>query len=196
MLGVLAFMMIKYIPKYKRIFDDFGTELPAVTTILISSWDLTYRFWYLLGLPLIYVPLAIFGLVTLAEYHGWQVMSQSILGRWFVRWYSPDVMRSLSRAVTQRTPIDQALASMATFGGPLKLRERLARAADDIEGGAPGWQSLQDSGFLNAHETILLETAQRTGNLQWVLETLSTNMERRWSYRLWMRCLNYCIRCY
>lgn len=183
-LGILAFVMINYIPKYKRIFEEFGIQLPGITVFLISWWELSIHYWYLLALPLFYVPLAIFGLVTLAEYHGWQVMSQSILGRWFVRCYSPDVLRSLSRAIAQQVPLDQALMSMATFAGPLSLREKLAWAADETQDGSPEWLSLQKSGFLNDHEKVLLETAQRTGNLQWVLETLATNMERRWSFRL------------
>lgn len=181
---IVGFLMYFIVPKFKRIFDDFGTELPAITNFLISSWELGTHFWYLMAFPLVYIPLAIFGLVTLAEYHGWQVMSQSILGRWFVRWYSPDVLRSLSRAVTQQIPIHRALASMATFAGPLNLREKLAWAADEIQGGAAEWQTLQKSGILKFHETVLLETAQRTGNLPWVLETLATNMERRCVFRL------------
>ena len=183
-LVIIAFMMISIVPKFKRIFNEFGTELPNITVFLISTWELGTHYWFLLAFPLFYIPLAIFGLVTMAEYHGWQVMSQSIMGRWFVRWYSPDVMRSLSRAVSQQIPIDRALMSMATFAGPLNLREKLAWAADEIQGGAPGWQSLQKSGFLNFHETVLLETAQRAGNLPWVLETLATNIERRWSFRV------------
>ena len=182
-MGIVAFLMIKYIPKYKRIFDEFGTELPGITVFLISSWELGIHYWYLLLLPLFYVPLAIFGLVTLAEFHGWQVISQSILGRWFVRCYSPDVLRSLSRAIAQQIPLDQALMSMATFAGELNLREKLIWAADEIKDGSPEWLSLQRSGFLNEHEKVLLVTAQRAGNLQWVLETLATNMERRWVFR-------------
>jgi type II secretory pathway component PulF len=183
-LGIVSFLMYYIIPKFKKIFDDFGTELPRLTIMLISTSDLIFNFWYLFAIPLFYVPLAIFGFVTLAEFHGWQVMSQSTFGRWFIRWYSPDILRSLAQSIMYKVPIDQSLTTMARFTRPIRLRERLIGAAGAIESGVPAWQSLYKAGILSFNETVLLETAERTGNLPFVLRTLAANLERRWSFRL------------
>ena len=181
---IVGFLMYYIIPKFKKIFDDFGTELPQPTIVLIQLSDAIINFWYIFGLPLFYIPLAMFVFVTLAEYYGWRVMLQSIFGRWFIRWHSPDVMRALSQSIDQKLPLDQALTAIAKYPGPLRLRERLAWSIDQLKSGTPTWQTLQTAGILRHYETIVLETAEQTGNLPWALETLATNMERRTAFRL------------
>ena len=46
--GILTFIMLKIVPQFKKIFDDFGSELPQMTQILIdvSNWIVNY--WYLI----------------------------------------------------------------------------------------------------------------------------------------------------
>lgn len=180
---MVSFLMYYIIPKFKKIFDDFGSQLPRVTIFLIHLSDLFLSYWYILILPLIYIPVAMFVYLGLAEYYGWRDLTQSTLGRWFVRFHSPDILRALAQTVSQQTPIDKALMSISKYSGPLNLRERVAWAAEQVRSGTPSWQSLHKAGLISTHETILLETAERTGNLVWVLETLASNMERRWSFR-------------
>lgn len=181
---IVSFVMYYIIPKFKKIFDDFGTELPQITILLIQISDAIVNFWFLFGLPLFYIPLLMFVFVTMAEYYGWRVLLQSILGRWFIRWHSPDVMRSLAQSIGQNIPVDQALLAISKHPGPLRLRDRLAWAIDHLRSGSPIWQTLQRAGFLRHYETLVLESAEDTGNLPWALETLANNMERRVSFRL------------
>lgn len=46
--GIVAFIMVFIIPKFKEIFVGFGLDLPAMTQILISCSDWVSRFWYML----------------------------------------------------------------------------------------------------------------------------------------------------
>ena len=46
--GIVTFIMISIIPKFKKIFADFGTKLPGVTELLISISDAIVNYWYLL----------------------------------------------------------------------------------------------------------------------------------------------------
>ncbi len=182
---IVAFLMYWIIPKFKKIFDDFGTELPDATLWLIRCADVTVNYWYILGLPaFFYVPVAICVFVGMAEYYGWTVLLQSILGRWFVRWHTPDILRALSQSVIRELPIDQGLLPIIRFAGPLKLRRQLTVAADAIEDGAASWQSLEAVGVLKSSESVILESAQRIGNLPWAMETVADNIERRRAFRL------------
>ena len=38
--GILTFIMIKIVPAFKKIFEDFETDLPTMTVLLIniSNW--------------------------------------------------------------------------------------------------------------------------------------------------------------
>src|SRR5262249_26456989 len=48
--GILTFIMVSIIPKFKKIFDEFGMQLPAMTQVLIdtSMWFADY--WWVLPL--------------------------------------------------------------------------------------------------------------------------------------------------
>lgn len=43
--SVLSFYFL--IPRFKRMFSDFGAELPAMTKFLIGVSDLTVNYWYI-----------------------------------------------------------------------------------------------------------------------------------------------------
>ena len=182
---IVGFIMYWIIPKFKKIFDDFGTELPDITIALINVSDLMSTHWFILGLPaMVYIPVGICCVAGIAQFHGWHVTLQSFFGRWFVRWYTPEVLRALSQSLSQGVPIIEALTPIIKYAGPLNLRKRLARAVDAMEDGADSWQAIQAAGLLTYEETVVLEVAQRSGNVPWVLESLARTIERRRMYRL------------
>ena len=46
--GIVGFIMYWIIPKFKKIFADFGIELPSITIWLIYISDLVVDYWYLI----------------------------------------------------------------------------------------------------------------------------------------------------
>jgi type IV pilus assembly protein PilC len=46
--GIVSFIMMFIIPKFKKIFSDFGTDLPAMTEMLIGFSDWMLQYWYML----------------------------------------------------------------------------------------------------------------------------------------------------
>lgn len=50
--GILTFIMIKIVPSFVTIFEDFEVELPAMTVLLMTVSELTVNYWYLIpGIP-------------------------------------------------------------------------------------------------------------------------------------------------
>ena len=41
--GIVTFIMVTVVPKFREIFQDFGTKLPGVTELLIAHLDLVRR---------------------------------------------------------------------------------------------------------------------------------------------------------
>lgn len=182
---IVSFLMVYIVPKLKKIFDDFNTDLPPITVALIQTADFIVRYWLAVGLPLlVYFPVALCVFVGLAEYYGWQVMTQSLLGRWFIRWHTPDVLRALSQSLSQDKPLDQSLESIVKFTRWPKLRKRLAVALDEIENGEECWRAFEQSGLLNQQEASLFQLAQQTGNLPWAMQIVADTIERRRLFRL------------
>jgi type IV pilus assembly protein PilC len=46
--GIVGFIMYYIIPKFKKIFEDFGTELPGITELLITVSDMVVSYFYLI----------------------------------------------------------------------------------------------------------------------------------------------------
>lgn len=46
--GIVSFIMMFIIPKFKKIFEDFGTDLPEMTEMLIGFSDWMLKYWYML----------------------------------------------------------------------------------------------------------------------------------------------------
>lgn len=50
---ILTFIMIKIVPEFRKIFDEFDLELPAATEFLVAVSDWTVNYWYLIpGIPI------------------------------------------------------------------------------------------------------------------------------------------------
>lgn len=181
---IVGFVMYYIIPKFKRIFDDFGTELPGLTITLIQLSDLFVNYWYLAAAPLFY--LCLFGcavyIITIKS--GWQAAYQMTVGRVFMRCHTPDILRALSQSVALGVPITRALAPISRYARPYSLRRRISRVISAIEHGTPGWRALHSAGVLTFYETAALESAERVGNLPWALESIASSLERRLSFRI------------
>jgi type IV pilus assembly protein PilC len=51
--GILTFIMIKIVPAFIKIFNDFEVELPPMTVLLIGISNAAVNYWYLIpGIPL------------------------------------------------------------------------------------------------------------------------------------------------
>src|SRR5215475_11629988 len=51
--GILVFIMIKIVPAFQKIFQDFKTELPAATVMLMHISYFCVHYWFLIpGIPL------------------------------------------------------------------------------------------------------------------------------------------------
>ena len=183
MVLILGFVMYYIIPKFKRIFDDFGTELPAMTVTLIHGSNIVVNYWYLAS-PIIFLTGGVVAVVATAHYHGWRELWQRWAGRWMVRPHTSDVLRSLAGTVAMNAPLDRGLDPFVTSSGPILLQRRAAAVRLALAQGEPCWELLAREGFLKPKEVALIEAAQRAGNLPWALDTLADSLDRRWLFRL------------
>jgi hypothetical protein len=76
--------VIKMVPQFQKIFADFGTELPAMTRLLILLCYLLYSYWYL---ALLVVCLLNWGIASLVFSSSGGVFARRA---WFVAtWLAP-----------------------------------------------------------------------------------------------------------
>ncbi|MBT6157643.1 MAG: hypothetical protein HOK71_02780 [Planctomycetaceae bacterium] len=184
MLGIVAFIMVYIVPKFKRIFEDFGTELPSMTIFVIDASHFAATYGLLL------IPF-IFGVVWVAMVYAVAAGRPTVpmtgpfklLTIMMPRIATGGVLRSLSIAVAAGRPLIGALSTMAGVHPAPAIRRRIGDIADEVEQGHNCWQAMLASGLISRRETALLSAAERAGNLDWALRRTADNVDSRISFR-------------
>lgn len=180
LLSVATFIMIVIIPKFKKIFEDFGTELPDLTKWIIGVSDEIEQ-W----LPMIALG-GVIGLVWLAWRTRHGTNENGLLQRLLfshARGQSPGVLRILSIVVKAGRPIVGAISTMARHHPSKTVRNQLLFLRNEIERGGEIWDDLANVGFLKPSESHILDAASRAGNLPWALSEVAGSIERDVDYR-------------
>ncbi len=183
LLGCCGFVMYYIIPKFKKIFDDFGTELPEMTKTAIHVSDFIVNYWYLIAVPLVAVLALARQYLVNVRHTSEAAAIVDLLGRFHVRLHAPEILRSLATAISSGQPITAAVKVFAQQPGPPLVQTTIDTFIRRVQQGEAAWDELRVLGILRGSEQKVIESAMRAGNLPWALDTLADNLERRWTYR-------------
>ena len=136
--GILAFIMIQIVPQFKKIFDDFGSELPPMTQTLINISNFTVNYWYLLPLVPIGIVLLIkaiklipygrfgYDLFILKVVIFGQLVEKNILSR---------AARTLGTLLASGVPILEAINITKETSGNMMFERLFQKTSDSIRDG-------------------------------------------------------------
>lgn len=179
LLSVAGFVMYYIIPKFKKIFEDFGTELPSLTIWVIRVSD-----WFAQWFPLL--QLAVLGGLFWLAWRTRYGLSGGLM-RWLLfshaRGQTPGLLRILSVVIESGRPLAGASSTMARHHHSKTVRNHLLYIRNEVEQGSEVWELFVEMGYLNRSEGRILEAAQRAGNLPWALRSLAERIERDVDYR-------------
>jgi len=174
---IVAFLMYWIMPKFKKIFEDFGMPLPPATMRLIRASD--YFADHLLAIGFWMTVSIIGGAIVLVRRGGWAGVDWGFLSGVYPRLETPGVLRNLAQAVAVRRPLATALAGFELHHRRRHIRNRIRRVRDETVRGRDCFEPLSRHGLLNPREAAALTSAERVGNLAWALEGIADNIERR-----------------
>jgi type II secretory pathway component PulF len=179
-LMILSFMMLKIVPAFQKIFDDFGTELPALTMLVINAASIAGN-WIAVLLGLI-----CFVLVPLLILWGCGVLpfSLPLVDRLMRRLYVSTLLEALSLVVGKQRPVEETIGALARWCRRRPVRRRLEEVGADLAQGANWCESFAARGLIGKTDLIVLKSAQQVGNLSWALRELAESGRRRVAYRL------------
>ena len=179
---LLSFMMIKVVPEFIKIFEDFDAELPRLTVALIDASNYLVDQWvvlFLLGqitpLLLAYFMLRYFGAIT------WD---PPLIDRLTRRLDMANVLRVLAVVAEAGRPLEVAIATLVQHWPRHSVRRRLLRVLADVQGGGDWCESMRLHGLLTTTDAAVLQSAARVGNLAWAMRETAAGTERRISYRV------------
>lgn len=174
---IVTGLMVFIVPKFKKIFDDFGSKLPEITESLIGVSDTFAQFWYIPAVVVVwgFLPLCILWFMMRAK--GWS------LG--LPRWLTPGgrgrraslALRALAIPAAAGRPLDDALEPLATVSPNASDRRRFARLRDRFASGVNVWDALATERIIPRRDADLLSAAERAGNLPWALTLLADRID-------------------
>jgi len=106
--GIVAFIMIFIIPKFKEIFEGFGLDLPVMTQVLIGASDWVSKYWYMIFI----LPIAFFLFI--------KIVKRNQTGAFVVDWMSlriPLIGKILHMGIIAR--ITRTLGTLIASGVPI-----------------------------------------------------------------------------
>jgi type II secretory pathway component PulF len=178
-----TFMMLKIIPVFQKMFEEFGLKLPAMTLVVInlSKWYVM-RGWFLTAPFMLLVPWIF--IIGFLAYIGWMPRDLPLVWRLFRRYDGALIMRGLALAVRRGVPMPEAMRMIAEEFPMRIVGRRLLIAAEKAAAGVDWISALRKEGLINRTDAALLASASRVGNLDWALEEIAESTMRRQVYWL------------
>jgi type IV pilus assembly protein PilC len=152
--GILTFIMIKIVPSFQKIFDDFELELPPMTKMLIAVAEWCQHYWYLIpGIPVV-----IWLTVKLirkfrAGRMGWDqfVVKVPIFGNLIEKNIMARTSRTLGTLVASGVPILEALNITRETAGNAVFERMYAKVSERIREGDAIAQPMKEYSKLSFH---------------------------------------------
>jgi type IV pilus assembly protein PilC len=185
--GTLAFVSLRIVPIFQRMFEEFGLALPAMTVTVIDASDWFLRVGWIITAPLwlalLFVGLFILG-QGLCSVAGWLPRDLPFVWRFFRRYDGAIVMRGLALTVRRGLPLPDGLRLLAATYPIRRIGRLVAIAHARVMQGADWRQSLLAAGIITPADAAVLAAAERVGNLPWALEEMADSTLRRQLYAM------------
>ncbi|WP_417398387.1 type II secretion system F family protein [Gimesia chilikensis] len=175
---ITGFIMYWIVPKFKKIFLDFGFELPSITQSLMTASDVIFSYFYLF-FPIFSLPLVVLAILHFGNYFGWSNLNIPFITGWFPRLNTPQCLRQIAQTVVIERPPLLALDSIGNYHLWSDVRVQAQSAAQRVRQGNDFWESLREAKVLSSAEAGLCMTAEKVGNLPTVLRSLADTIEQR-----------------
>jgi type IV pilus assembly protein PilC len=173
---IVGFIMYWIIPKFKRIFDDFGTELPQMTVILINASDAVVNYWYLGPV----IPLAFWLMIKIVKKNklgayivDWLGLRIPLLGMIFRKSIIARTCRTLGTLIASGVPILEALAITRDTAGNAVFYKAYEHIIAAIREGESMAVPLRETRTVDEIVVNMVDVGEETGALDTMLYKVS-----------------------
>jgi len=175
-ISITLVLLIKVIPVFKDIYDDFGGELPVPTKILVSISDSLNQWFGLFFLLLIAIVVGIrffyktpFGRLMIDKLK----LKIPIYGDLSLKIAVSRFSKTFSTLIASGVPILSALAIVSKTSGNRVIENAVEKAAKRIKEGATISEPLRESKVFPPMVLKMIGVGEKTGQLDFMLEKIS-----------------------
>lgn len=136
--GIVLFLLLVIIPKFKEIFASMGVELPFITTALLACSDFLIDEWYIWvpGVIGLFVGLRLYAKTTVGRRQAdWLKLFAPIFGPLFKKVAISRFTRTFATLISSGVPILGALEIVASTSGNVHIEELVMSASESVRQG-------------------------------------------------------------
>ncbi|HQR06054.1 MAG TPA: type II secretion system F family protein [Gemmatales bacterium] len=170
--GILSFILIYIIPKFKKIFADFQMKLPAITELLLDISDFVQHNWYVF--PLVAIGLWLFIKLVCLFKKGryvwdWIKLHIPIVGGIIEKTVIARTTRTLGTLVSSGVPILEALSIVKETCNNAVFEHMYQRVYESIREGETIAAPLKESRLVDDMVVNMVDVGEETGELDKML---------------------------
>ena len=170
--GILSFIMIVVIPKFKQIFQDFGMKLPKITQTLLDISDFMVDFFWIVPVVLV----GLFILWKLVRLHrtgrfvtDWIKLHLPIIGKIIQKTVIARTTRTLGTLVSSGVPILESLSIVKETANNAVYERMYQRVFESIREGETIAQPMKESRLMDDMVVNMVDVGEETGDLDKML---------------------------
>jgi len=170
--AILTFIMVAIIPKFKKIFDEFGLTLPWATLTLIRVSDWMSQYWWTIPMFPIGVYLLI-KLIRLSKAGNYALdrllLWIPVLGALVEKTIVARTMRTLGTLIGSGVPILEAINIVKETANNAVFERMFQRVFESIREGDTIADPLKESRLVDDMVVNMVEVGEETGDLDTML---------------------------
>lgn len=173
---ILAVILIFVVPVFSQMFEDFGSELPIPTQIIVTMSDFVKNQFIYIFLGLFLITFAIKkiyatekGNLTIDK----ALLHAPVVGILLRKVAVAKFTRTLSTMLQSGVPILEALQVVARTAGNKIIENAVFRVGDSIAEGRPLADPLEESGVFPNMVTQMINVGESVGALDAMLEKIA-----------------------
>lgn len=174
---VVVFMMLYIIPSFIGMFDQFGSDLPLITKVVVQISNILQKFWWLMLL----ITVGVIGGFSFAfkqskdfKYAVHLILLRlPVFGKVLQKAAIARMTRTLSSLFSSSVPILQSLTVVEKVVGNPVIGKIVLEARDNLEEGGTLSAPLEKSWVFPALVWQMTAIGEKTGSLDYMLEKIA-----------------------
>ena len=178
--AVVVVMLTVVIPNYVNMFDDLGTELPAITVMVQKLSNVVIDYWFIIfpAIAAVVIVIVIFSRTEKGKYFFGNLALKFPMTKGLVtKSASAQMARTMSTLMAAGIPLVEATGIVSEIMGNPYFRDAMAAAQDEITIGQPLSRPLEECGLFPPMVYFMTRIGEETGNSEEMLDKLADYYE-------------------
>lgn len=178
---VSCILLIKVVPQFKSVFENFGAELPAFTQFVIAISEGLQEWWYIFFAGLIALVYTLSEFKKRSEkFRNWidrTALKMPIIGDIIYKSSVARYARTLATTFSAGVPLVEALDSVAGATGNIVFKNAVHKVKQDVTSGMQLNFSMRSTGIFPSMAVQMTAIGEESGALDMMLDKVASYYE-------------------